>query len=1235
MPKPTVLDAVKAKTPEVIGPEHVASVAVGEDVTYSHHVLVGHAFACGNNVCRYYPCRLLKMSSYHAEQIFAERKTLVNSSAQEHATGSSSDSPLWEVQIGKKSTAEASTQTYEDMIVDDISNDSLASPSTLVNTPTERASAMGSEDNERQEDVACESDLFEEQNEEEQMQEENTGETCVTLLEEETVEDLHDRGVAGSTAAGDEALSIEMAAHQQTREELAQLQGQIATKDTQIQIANDKYLRLFNRSVDSYQELEQERDDLLEQLEEANSRISELEQSNGDEARKLQSHVEYLTNAVQRMWGKLSDQHNFIRVGCKTLNFYIRLGTKLHARLDRVDRILKGSPSSIRAELGSADRLMRFAEKWFPIAVPAKKHSKVIQVQLAIESPPAHFFESLSTQTVAGHEEEMADTDTEQPISDIRNVQEGEAGNNGRVTDVKAERPSLKASILSNVRDAAPHTTPTNTSEGTSTESGFNFSTGSPYQETENRVKKPMFKFGGTPVQDPRPKAKCKAKEPVALFAATPAQETLQDIPSRVTASAQILTSLQQTAPPDVQAANHNSKARTEWVDGEEPTEGPTKKSRTTSIREAANSVVDSTSSSSDTKEENANKKTKKASIYDTAASINLSSPSSGTEAKVTVFDAAAAVNLSPLSSGSDVALGAYLENDHKRTPETPNNIYTPTFNFSETAAKGEEPAPRTASAPIFGVGTQTQFAFSPSGITPKFGGFNSNRAGASNAVSDQKPVVDGGEERQNQESTKEGSAPSPTTEENSDAVHEIEDGCEVPAEEPAKAGHVETRLTSAIDPAATNQTAAVSSEPTQVSFGTAQTQLPGLSASSGSSQPVQSSRLAPSGTQNGEDHQLSDDSRKGKNDESKLQEVTGTSSAEAPRTSSTALSTSEGKGGGKAPGVLGNLGFDVAALTRIVNSVPPAVPEKLGVVDILNSLVSRGAKSASQVQDDNAQQEISQSSGKTAAETVTRCEVEYHESTEPATASVPWRDPEWPATLPPLENPEPEWSAELSRLASSLTTATASTRTPTPSQVAMSSLEAIEEGLRYVMAGIESLHIGPAAPPVIDADFDPDKHFLSGDWVSRRYREVVYGDEKSVEQRRAGRAVVRGHESQVLSQSEIGKEEAPQAPFGEAQEAMASREQERSAEPKAVVESEPKETDSALASDERVGTQPRMVPQMKPHMGLQMEATATSETQAAGAITATSCESQEQKKDTMPKKPSGGLRIWSLKKKR
>ena len=67
---------------------------------------------------------------------------------------------------------------------------------------------------------------------------------------------------------------------------------------------------------------------------------------------RLESQVEFLENAAQRTWGKITDQNNIIRVGCKDLSFCVRLGTKLHARLNQVDRILKGSrwtPSSVRA----------------------------------------------------------------------------------------------------------------------------------------------------------------------------------------------------------------------------------------------------------------------------------------------------------------------------------------------------------------------------------------------------------------------------------------------------------------------------------------------------------------------------------------------------------------------------------------------------------------------------------------------------------------------------------------------------------------------------------------------------------------------------------------------------------------------------------------------------------------------------------------------------------------------
>ena len=50
--------------------------------------------------------------------------------------------------------------------------------------------------------------------------------------------------------------------------------------------------------------------------------------------------------------GRLLTRIIIIRVGCKDLSFHIRLGTKLHARLNQVDRMLRGSrwtPSSIRA----------------------------------------------------------------------------------------------------------------------------------------------------------------------------------------------------------------------------------------------------------------------------------------------------------------------------------------------------------------------------------------------------------------------------------------------------------------------------------------------------------------------------------------------------------------------------------------------------------------------------------------------------------------------------------------------------------------------------------------------------------------------------------------------------------------------------------------------------------------------------------------------------------------------
>ena len=116
------------------------------------------------------------------------------------------------------------------------------------------------------------------------------------------------------------------------------------------------------------------------------------------------------------------------------------------------------------------------------------------------------------------------------------------------------------------------------------------------------------------------------------------------------------------------------------------------------------------------------------------------------------------------------------------------------------------------------------------------------------------------------------------------------------------------------------------------------------------------------------------------------------------------------------------------------------------------------------------------------------------------------------------------------------------------------------------------------------------------------------------------------GDISPILCQPEIGKEEISTTSIGEAQVAATSCEQEPSLKPEVVVESEPKETDSALASDDRVETQLQMAPQVNPQMGLQLEATATSETQASESIAEPCRESQEQTKDTTPKKPSKGF---------
>lgn len=73
-----MLKSVKAKTPKIIEPEHVASVAVSDEVAFSNHVLFELAIACGKNVRLHHLSKLFQTSSDHSQRKITERRTLVD-----------------------------------------------------------------------------------------------------------------------------------------------------------------------------------------------------------------------------------------------------------------------------------------------------------------------------------------------------------------------------------------------------------------------------------------------------------------------------------------------------------------------------------------------------------------------------------------------------------------------------------------------------------------------------------------------------------------------------------------------------------------------------------------------------------------------------------------------------------------------------------------------------------------------------------------------------------------------------------------------------------------------------------------------------------------------------------------------------------------------------------------------------------------------------------------------------
>lgn len=1164
---------------------------------------------------------------------------------------------------------------------------------------------------------------------------------------EETLGDFQDvtedLTAADSTPMVQEALlSIEVAAHQRTREELIQLKAKMTEKDSQLQMSEG----LLREAIEDIEQLRAEQDYLQTLLDNADLQISKfdvayrrlttriraLQTQVDDQAERLGTANFYELKLLEALVKKNSEA----RKEAKERKFFMQLAKKLYDRVKKAEKLLRGA-------LGRDDDLMRLAEQRLPKPTPSKWRFR--EIQLAIEGPPADSSAMQNTETFSEYEGLLDDVDTERLSFGLFEMQDGTAVDNDSFADVEAVEPaynnfavpgpSFVSGSPARATESAPH-------DIAAKNSGFAFSLENPAREiqgeSEGSVKKPVFNFGGTPVQgsqrkaegatkkpvfafggtnarESQQKAECAAKKPVNQFFAPPVQEARQEKPLGATTSPQSLNPTQKAAVPEtsgvhVEDSTHdhtlapsaprvcpfapvtlkaeepkpvgtpvdptahlaeksnreikpvpefnfggaapvfraqtspnpvlNSKAdsgsfnftpRTDFNFGatnafkagpslskaapkafgvakdDEQEEGPTKKNRTTSKFQAP-SFIDLSSSSSVAKEEEeeATKKTKTASIFDAAASVNLSSPSSDGKAPI----------------------GAPVDHDPIDASKTPKSTFTGGFNFPGTStkedAKRHQPARKTQTIPIFGAGTSNQFSFSPRHITTTFDGFKSVSAGNSIAPS----------------------------------------GDDIQAE-------------------------VVSLEPTQGFSSTLPMQLPGLSVGPDSSSSVHSAPTITGRIENRGDHQRSDD-RMGE------KKSVGAPSDEVLRTSSTSPSTSEGRVEGEAADVLAKLGFDAGVLTRIVASVTPAVQENLGGDDLLGSLVPPEAKSPSQIEATEPGGDVRHGHFKTAAEAIAvSATADGVNGQEPPTASILWREPVWPAELPPSE-PEPEWSAVLTRLAGTPTTAT---QPPASTQGAASrKYQNIEEAIDAIMDGIASLHIGSAMPPGGMQRYEPYV-LLSGDWIERQYtirrtieREVedienkVETREKSLTQTAEAREVevtsedVRHKhqaagesepdvtESPTPTQLEIGNKETSATEAGEAQEAMPNCEQQRGAEPEFVVENELQETGATTQSHEGIELETALQgsPQMRAEVGpqmelqmeeqveeqvkkqveeqvememememeLQMEDTATA--QAPESTAGPSRESREQTNDTPPpKKPSGGLRIWSLRKQR
>lgn len=1074
-------------------------------------------------------------------------------------------------------------------------------------------------------------------------------------LEGQTDEEEH------QTPDSEPLMSADVAAREQTREELAQLRAQIAAKDGQV----ENYRRLLDENKELLDQSKGEVNSMQTRLDESNSRISEFQISDrrlnrqvrsleeqvsglGDDLENANARISELESVNFTFAKDLADSQNqlayqrsegmrmldYIRRGGNELRFFVKLSARLYTRLNRVERLSNGA-------FGRDDRLMRSAARrllrWnVPVETYFRddvgRQEPVHEAQLAIEGPTVDH--SAMEQVESGYVYETSSDDAAlaQLVDDYIEEQNRTTGTNGNDAGDEAERSSSEnVDFQSNekVSDSI---------------FGAIFGAGAPRFGAQTSPD-PIF-AGNVGSSD----HKFGAAQPDFNFgAATP-----------------------------FKAGSSSSAAWSEKSGvgkDEEREEGRAKKTRVGSTSEAAVDAEPS-SSSSDAKKEEAKK-----SIFDTKFSIDLSS----------------------FSTKNKASLGSF-KHDPQDTSEAPKSTSVGGFDLTRSTAKGKGKQ-KEERAPVFGAGCSKEFSFEPRGSAPTFGGFNGGSAEAVADPTDPLPAQDKGKGKQKEESMEKAVKASIFTAEDIAKFDSPASGKEADVDRFTFGGASASEVhdgasSSSFDFRAASAFNLRTEASSSFNFG--------QSATNTGQEPVENVDEMPS--QNHccpnhanyheclytiEEDYVPPDKRPKTTEQAAVEPVSATNSADTnggdiassgtdqyllsavtaqlPSASAgpdssvanceqdssdaddeirvkgfpvgvpciiiTPASETEVSVEEESSDIFGKFGFDVAALSRIVSSVRPAGS---GREDLSMSLVPPGSSIASYVWESKIGGDIRQDRGRTAEEIRARMKLECCERAQSPTASTEWREPEWPATLPPLEAPQSESMADLPSLAATSVTATATDSPAALTQEAPSNLGAnngIEEEIGRLISAIEALYIGSSAPLTIVSNFDPEKHLLSGDWTARRHmiveRQVDSVEEEVMaengarirmeaarftglvsegEQRTAEREVVRQGE-------QPGNGEVPAT-----QEATTVWEEERSAELAVAVEARPNESSSAARSNDEV----------QPQMALQFESTATSTSSSSprqpGLTSTTNEEIPERRsKYGNPMDKKGVVRIWSM----